>query len=175
MALVYYEGVGRRKTASARVRLYPGEGNIVVNDKPMGEYFPREGDVLHLLEPLKVTGTAGTFNISVKVQGGGHIWPIGGCASRYRSRFVEGRSKSAARFAQGRFSDQGCSHEGKKEAWAQARSQGAAVHQAVKLTQVSPLFRRGGVVGDSAPFLFGTTDWRDSTDWQDSTDCLLTI
>jgi small subunit ribosomal protein S9 len=71
MALVYYEGVGRRKTASARVRLYPGEGNIVVNDKPMGEYFSREGDVLHLLEPLKVTGTAGTFNVSVKVQGGG--------------------------------------------------------------------------------------------------------
>lgn len=71
MALVYYEGVGRRKTASARVRLYPGEGNIVVNNKPMGEYFSREGDVLHLLEPLKVTGTAGTFNVSVKVQGGG--------------------------------------------------------------------------------------------------------
>ncbi len=71
MALVYYEGVGRRKTASARVRLYPGEGNIVVNNKPMGEYFSREGDVLHLLEPLKVTDTAGTFNVSVKVQGGG--------------------------------------------------------------------------------------------------------
>ena len=71
MALVYYEGVGRRKTASARVRLYPGEGNIVVNNKPMGEYFSREGDLLHLLEPLKVTGTAGTFNVSVKVQGGG--------------------------------------------------------------------------------------------------------
>jgi len=71
MALVYYEGVGRRKTASARVRLYPGEGNIVVNNKPMGEYFSREGDVRHLLEPLKITGTAGTFNVSVKVQGGG--------------------------------------------------------------------------------------------------------
>ena len=71
MALVYYEGVGRRKTATARVRLYPGEGNIVVNDKPMEEHFSREGDVLHLLEPLKVTDTVGTFNVSVKVQGGG--------------------------------------------------------------------------------------------------------
>ncbi|MGA9350918.1 MAG: 30S ribosomal protein S9 [Anaerolineae bacterium] len=71
MAVVYYEGVGRRKTASARVRLYPGEGNVVVNDKPAGEYFSREQDVLHLLEPLKVTGTVGTFNVSVKVQGGG--------------------------------------------------------------------------------------------------------
>jgi len=71
MELVYYEGVGRRKRASARVRLYPGEGNVVVNDKPMEEYFSREGDALHLLEPLKVTGTADTFNVSVKVQGGG--------------------------------------------------------------------------------------------------------
>jgi small subunit ribosomal protein S9 len=67
----YYEGVGRRKTASARVRLYPGEGNVIVNDKPMEEYFSRERDVLHLLEPLKVTDTVGAFNVSVKVQGGG--------------------------------------------------------------------------------------------------------
>jgi small subunit ribosomal protein S9 len=71
MAVVYYEGVGRRKRASARVRLYPGEGNVVVNDKPAEEYFSRERDVLHLLEPLKVTGTVDTFNVSVKVQGGG--------------------------------------------------------------------------------------------------------
>ena len=71
MAVVYYEGVGRRKTASARVRLYPGEGDVVVNDKPIEEYFPRESDVLHLLEPLKVTETVGTFNVSVKVNGGG--------------------------------------------------------------------------------------------------------
>jgi small subunit ribosomal protein S9 len=71
MAIVYYEGVGRRKTATARVRLYPGEGNIVVNDKPIEEYFSGEADVLHLLEPLKATNTVGTFNVSVKVQGGG--------------------------------------------------------------------------------------------------------
>jgi small subunit ribosomal protein S9 len=71
MAVVYYEGVGRRKRASARVRLYPGEGNVVVNDKPAEEYFSRERDVAHLLEPLKATDTVGKFNISVKVQGGG--------------------------------------------------------------------------------------------------------
>jgi small subunit ribosomal protein S9 len=71
MAVVYYEGVGRRKRASARVRLYPGEGNVVVNDKPVEEYFSRERDVVHLLEPLKATDTAGKFNVSVKVQGGG--------------------------------------------------------------------------------------------------------
>jgi small subunit ribosomal protein S9 len=67
----YYEGVGRRKTATARVRLYPGEGNIIVNNRPLEQYFSRQHDVLHLLEPLKVTGTMGKFNISVKVTGGG--------------------------------------------------------------------------------------------------------
>jgi len=71
MSVVYYEGVGRRKVATARVRLYPGEGNIVVNDKPVEEYFSRQADVLHLLEPLKVTNSVGTFNVLVKVQGGG--------------------------------------------------------------------------------------------------------
>jgi len=71
MEVVYYEGVGRRKTATARVRLYPGEGKIVVNDKPVEEYFSREYDLLHLLEPLKVTGLMNKFNVSVKVKGGG--------------------------------------------------------------------------------------------------------
>jgi len=71
MEIVYYEGVGRRKAATARVRLYPGEGNVVVNDKPMEEYFSREHDVLLLMEPLKLTDTVNKFNVSVKVQGGG--------------------------------------------------------------------------------------------------------
>ncbi len=68
----YYEGVGRRKTATARVRLYPdGKGEFVVNDRPLREYFPREVDVAHLLEPLKAIGLEGRFDVSVKVRGGG--------------------------------------------------------------------------------------------------------
>ena len=68
----YYEAVGRRKTATARVRLFPGgDGNIVVNDKPLEEYFVRGIDVLSLTEPLKATATENRFNISVKVKGGG--------------------------------------------------------------------------------------------------------
>ena len=70
-AVKYYEAVGRRKAATARVRLYPGTGEIVVNDKPLEEYFPRLRDRLHLLEPLMVTGTEGQFNVMVKVKGGG--------------------------------------------------------------------------------------------------------
>jgi small subunit ribosomal protein S9 len=68
----YYEGVGRRKTASARVRLYPGSGNsFMVNDKPLAEYFTREVDQTQVNQALKVTGSEGQFNVSVKVEGGG--------------------------------------------------------------------------------------------------------
>ena len=76
----YTEAIGRRKTASARVRLYPGTGEIVVNDKPMEEYFGRPLDQMILRQPLTLTGTAATYNISVKVHGGGE----GGQASAVR-------------------------------------------------------------------------------------------
>lgn len=67
----YTEAIGRRKTASARVRLYAGNGEIVVNDKPMNEYFGRDLDRMALMLPLNLTGTASTYNISVHVAGGG--------------------------------------------------------------------------------------------------------
>ena len=72
MAVQYYEGVGRRKTATARVRLLPdGEGKIVVNDKPLNEYFAREWDVLYMLKPLQVASMAENFDVTVLVKGGG--------------------------------------------------------------------------------------------------------
>lgn len=68
----YYEGLGRRKTATARVRLYPGgDGTVIVNNKPVDEYFGREWDLNHLSEPLVATNNVGRFNISVLVNGGG--------------------------------------------------------------------------------------------------------
>jgi small subunit ribosomal protein S9 len=68
----YYEGVGRRKTATARVRIYPeGDGDIVVNDRPLHGYFARDMDIARLIEPLEATGLKGRFNVSVKVEGGG--------------------------------------------------------------------------------------------------------
>lgn len=72
MAVQYYEGVGRRKEATARVRVMSGSGRFVVNEKPLEVYFPRLGDVDSILRPLAVTGydRAG-FDITVKVEGGG--------------------------------------------------------------------------------------------------------
>ncbi len=72
MAEQYYEGVGRRKTSTARVRLYVGgTGSVVVNDKPGEQYFSREADRVTVLAPLKVTGNEARFNVSIRVEGGG--------------------------------------------------------------------------------------------------------
>ena len=67
----YYYGTGRRKSAVARVRLYPGAGEIVINDKPMDEYFTRERDRRAVAAPLQQTETMGKFSVIVKVAGGG--------------------------------------------------------------------------------------------------------
>lgn len=68
----YYYAVGRRKRATAQVRLYPtGSGTVVVNDKPMEEYFTRQRDLIRIMEPLRVTATESDFTITVVVRGGG--------------------------------------------------------------------------------------------------------
>ncbi len=71
MTLTYYYGTGRRKSASARVRLYPGEVGFVVNGKPAEEYFSRQIDMSNALEPLRATDLEGQYRISVVVRGGG--------------------------------------------------------------------------------------------------------
>jgi small subunit ribosomal protein S9 len=73
MAGVYYEGVGRRKAATARVRLYTEEnqGQIVINGRPAEEYFTRLGDMQTVREPLEAVGLEGNFFVSVLVNGGG--------------------------------------------------------------------------------------------------------
>ncbi|MCS7251433.1 MAG: 30S ribosomal protein S9 [Thermoflexus sp.] len=68
----YVEGVGRRKEAVARVRLYAGgSGVFIVNNKPVQDYFVREQDLHHLVEPLRLTGMEGKLDVTVKVEGGG--------------------------------------------------------------------------------------------------------
>ena len=68
----YFYGTGRRKTSVARVRLYPGTGEIVVNGKSAREYFGgRDIYQLAINQPLRLTNTGERFNISVKVVGGG--------------------------------------------------------------------------------------------------------
>jgi len=86
----YIEAVGRRKTATARVRIYPGTGEIVVNDKPMEQYFGRALDRMILRQPLTLVGADNTFNISVHVNGGGE----GGQAGAVRLGISRALTKS---------------------------------------------------------------------------------
>lgn len=72
MAVQYYEGVGRRKESTARVRLMAGSGRFIVNDKKGEDYFTRTGDVNAILAPLQAAGeNPSMLDITVVVKGGG--------------------------------------------------------------------------------------------------------
>jgi small subunit ribosomal protein S9 len=67
----YYYGTGRRKSSVARVFLKPGKGQIIVNGKPVDQFFARETGRMIVRQPLEVTKNMSTFDIKVNVYGGG--------------------------------------------------------------------------------------------------------
>ncbi|MFL5757770.1 MAG: 30S ribosomal protein S9 [Chloroflexota bacterium] len=67
----FFWGTGRRKTAVARVRLLPGEGEIIVNGRSLQEHFGGAFSDADVRMPLRVTGAEGRFNVVAKVEGGG--------------------------------------------------------------------------------------------------------
>lgn len=72
MSVQYYEGIGRRKESTARVRVMSGSGRFIVNDKPAEAYFTRLGDVEAILAVLQSANQErGTYDVTVKVLGGG--------------------------------------------------------------------------------------------------------
>jgi len=72
-----YYGTGRRKTAVARVFLRPGKGAIVVNEKPVDEFFSRETGRMVVRQPLVLTNHLNTFDVQVNVHGGGESGQAG--------------------------------------------------------------------------------------------------
>jgi small subunit ribosomal protein S9 len=64
-------GTGRRKTAIAKVRLYPGKGDISINKQSLEKYFPRETSRMLIRQPLEVTDSLNKFNVEAVVLGGG--------------------------------------------------------------------------------------------------------
>jgi len=71
MANIQYWGTGRRKSAVARVRLVPGEGNITINKRTFENFFPNRTSRLIVLQPLELTNMTGRFDVICNVQGGG--------------------------------------------------------------------------------------------------------
>ena len=70
-------GTGRRKTAVARVYIKPGKGDIIVNGKPVDVFFSRETGRMVVRQPLVLTNTLGSFDVSVNVDGGGESGQAG--------------------------------------------------------------------------------------------------
>jgi len=77
MGANYNYGTGRRKSAVARVFLKPGKGNIVVNGKPVDEFFSRETGRMVVRQPLALTNNLESFDIMVNVMGGGESGQAG--------------------------------------------------------------------------------------------------
>ncbi len=77
MAKVEYKGLGRRKSSVARVRLVPGTGKITVNERSAKEYFPNSLVIQDMEQPLVITKTKNSFDVQVKVNGGGFTGQAG--------------------------------------------------------------------------------------------------
>jgi small subunit ribosomal protein S9 len=71
MAIVEYYGTGKRKSSTARVRLLPGAGQVIVNKRDLSEYFKNETQRTVIRYPLAVTDNLGKFDIRANVNGGG--------------------------------------------------------------------------------------------------------
>jgi small subunit ribosomal protein S9 len=70
-------GTGRRKNAVARVFVRPGSGSILVNGRPVGEYFPRQTSQMIVRQPLELVEKANDFDVTVNVCGGGESGQAG--------------------------------------------------------------------------------------------------
>jgi small subunit ribosomal protein S9 len=77
LSQVHYYGTGRRKTASARVFMRPGSGEMRVNDRPLDDYFPNDVLKMVIKQPLQLTETTETFDIVATVEGGGSAGQAG--------------------------------------------------------------------------------------------------
>jgi small subunit ribosomal protein S9 len=77
MSVTYNYGTGRRKSAVARVFMKPGKGEIIVNDKPIDQFFSRETGRMVIRQPLELTEMMGKFDIMVNVAGGGESGQAG--------------------------------------------------------------------------------------------------
>jgi len=77
MANVYYYGTGRRKKSVARVRLVPGEGKILINDRTLDDYFGLDTLKVIVKQPLTLTDTLTKFDVICKVVGGGFTGQAG--------------------------------------------------------------------------------------------------
>ena len=140
----FYSGTGRRKTAIARVRLLPGEGEIVVNGRSLDEHFGNAVNEAEVRMPFRVTGTEGRFNAMIKVEGGGVTGQAGAIRHGIARALLEVDADAhRLPLRQAGLLTRDPADEGAQEVRAQAGPQGASVHEAINGRQLPPV-RRGG-------------------------------
>ena len=146
----YFYGTGRRKSAIARVRLYPGTGQIVVNGKAPEDYFgARAVYERTVTAPMRVTETMGRWNVMVKVTGGG-VSGQAGAVSHGLARAWWSADREAYRGARkGGPADPRPARKGTQEGRPQARPQGP------RSTPSGKTSRQWSVV--SGQFIWGLT------------------
>lgn len=80
MAHTYFYGLGRRKAATARARLFTGKGTILINDKPAEEYLcGNQAWQSELIEPLRLIGKENGYDVTIRVSGGGTAGQVDAC------------------------------------------------------------------------------------------------
>ncbi len=77
MADIEYNATGRRKSSIAQVLMKAGTGNIVINKKPINQYFPYETMKMIVQQPLNIVAVNGKYDINVRVKGGGYSGQAG--------------------------------------------------------------------------------------------------
>lgn len=77
MTTQYNYGTGRRKSAVARVFIKPGKGEIIINDKPIDDFFSRKTGRMIVRQPLELTNNTTSFDIMVNIHGGGESGQAG--------------------------------------------------------------------------------------------------
>lgn len=90
----YIYTIGRRKRSTARIRLFSGKGQIIVNDKPADEYFKSVSEV-YFLRPFAVTQTSGKYFVTARILGGG--------TKGQADAFVHGVSRALVKVEEGKY------------------------------------------------------------------------
>ena len=127
----YKQATGRRKTAVARVRIVPGDGVIVVNNRPPSEYFGRRDLETVVTQPLRVTDTTGRFEVSVKVFGGGIAGQAGAVCHGIARALIAADPELRPVLKAAGLLTRDFAGERAQEVRSEASTEGAAVHQAV--------------------------------------------
>ena len=112
---IQYRGTGRRKTSVAQVRLIPGEGKVLINKRPLNEYFGKKTLEMVAKQPLVLTKNEGRYDVVATVRGGGVTGQAGAIRLGVARALLKADIELRPRFEKSRFPHPGSPDERKKE------------------------------------------------------------